>query len=128
MSNPPPPRTVLRAPVAGAMQYVIVGTAVERVGGSFPQSSSRPLPSRIVSAPEPPCSFVLPGAALHEVPPVPAVQPRVVSVSTVNLVNPAPHVYNVRSALPVDPVLATPAVHRIRPDRSPTRASPPCIR
>src|SRR5215210_1653609 len=44
---------VARLPVAGAVQYVIVGTAVERVGGSFPQSSSRPSPPRIVSAPDP---------------------------------------------------------------------------
>src|SRR5215213_5184353 len=70
-----------------------------------------------------PYSFVLPGAAPHQVPPVAAVEPRVGSVSTVKLVNPASRVDNIRSVLRVDPVLASRAVHRIRPVRAPTRAT-----
>jgi|SRR5215203_4603028 len=49
MSNPVHRAPCCAPPVSGAVQYVIVGTAVERVSGSFLQSSSRPLPPRIVS-------------------------------------------------------------------------------
>src|SRR5215213_3522331 len=49
-----------RLPVSGTVQDVIVGTTVERVGGSFPQNSSRPLPPRIVSAPAPPIALSCP--------------------------------------------------------------------
>src|SRR5215203_986774 len=104
-----------RLPVSGAVQYVIVGTAVERVGGSIPPEFVTSFgPAHRVGAGTT-YSFVLPRATSHQVPPVPAVEPRVGSVSTVNLVNPAHRVDNVRSALPVDPVLARRAVHRIRP-------------
>src|SRR5215207_2440189 len=110
-------------PVSGTVQYVIVGTAVERVGGSIPPEFVTSFgPAHRVGAGTT-YSFVLPRATSHQVPPVPAVEPRVGSVSTVNLVNPAHRVDNVRSALPVDPVLARRAVHRIRSVRPPTLAS-----
>src|ERR687889_2044136 len=66
-----------RLAVAGAVQYVIVGTALERVGGSLPPEFVTSFaPAHRVGAGTP-YSFVLPGAAPHEVPPVPTVQPRV---------------------------------------------------
>src|SRR5215207_3422743 len=104
-----------RLPVSGAVQYVIVGTAVERVGGSFPPEFVTSIAPAHRAGTRTPYSFVLPRATSHQVPPVPAVEPRVGSVSTVNHVNPDHRVDNVRSALPVDPVLARRAVHRIRP-------------
>src|SRR5215216_4063572 len=114
---------VARLPVCGAVHYVIVGTALEPVGASLPPEFVTSFaPAHRVGAGTP-YSFVLPGAALHQVLPVPAVEPRVGSVSTVNLVNPARRVDNVRSALPVDPVLASRAVHCIRPVRPLTRAT-----
>ena len=77
-----------RLPVSGAVQYVIVGTAIERVGGSFPPQFVTSFAPAHRVGPRTPYSFVLPGAAPHQVLPVAAVEPRVGSVSTVNLVNP----------------------------------------
>ena len=54
-----------RLPISGAVQYVIVGTAIERVGGSFPPEFVTSFaPAHRVGA-RTPYSFVLPGAALH---------------------------------------------------------------
>src|SRR5215213_5821666 len=56
---------VARPPVAGAVQYVIIGTAVERVGSSIPPEFVTSFaPAHRVGAGTP-YSFVLPGAALH---------------------------------------------------------------
>src|SRR5687767_12850287 len=54
-----------RLPVAGAVKYVIVGTAVERVGGSIPPEFVTSFaPAHRVGAGTP-YSFVLPGATPH---------------------------------------------------------------
>src|SRR5215217_9414713 len=54
-----------RLPDSGTVQYVIVGTAVERVGGSFPPQFVTSFgPAHRVGAGAP-YSFVLPGAAPH---------------------------------------------------------------
>src|SRR5687767_15874324 len=54
-----------RLPVSGAVQYVIVGTAVERVGGSIPPEFVTSFaPAHRVGAGTP-YSFVLPGATPH---------------------------------------------------------------
>src|SRR5215216_5418048 len=56
---------VARLPVCGAVHYVIVGTALEPVGASFPpQFVTSFAPAHRVGA-RTPYSFVLPGAALH---------------------------------------------------------------
>src|SRR5215207_5229340 len=77
---------VARLPVSGAVQYVIVGTALEPVGGSFsPEFVTSYGPAHRVGAGTS-SSFALPGAAPHQVAPAAAEPPRVGSVSTVNLV------------------------------------------
>src|SRR5215207_796849 len=54
-----------RIPISGAVQYVIVGTAVERVGGSLsPEFVTSFAPAHGVGA-STTYSFVLPGAAPH---------------------------------------------------------------
>src|SRR5215213_7149380 len=56
---------VARLPVSGAVQYVIVGTALEPVGGSFsPEFVTSYGPAHRVGAGTP-YSFVLPSAAPH---------------------------------------------------------------
>src|SRR5829696_7047931 len=54
-----------RLPVSGAVQYVIVGTAIDRVGGSIPPEFVTSFgPAHRVGA-STTYSFVLPGAAPH---------------------------------------------------------------
>src|SRR5918995_957198 len=56
-----------RLPISRAVQYVIVGTAIERVGGSFPPQFVTSFAPAHRVGPRTPYSFVLPGAAPHQV-------------------------------------------------------------